>query len=98
MNLENLSRRDLLRGSSLLGAGLLMPSILSSAASASTIENPRPDGLRITPDQALAYLKKGNAAYARGLRLNKTYASAKAFTDTHYIFFSVYYCFVAHHV
>ena len=91
-NLENLSRRDLLRGTSLLGAGLLMPSILSSAASASTIENPRPDGVRITPEQALAYLKKGNASYARGLKLSKNYAPAKAFTDGQWPFAAILGC------
>lgn len=89
---ESVSRRDLLKGSSLLGAGLLMPSIFGSAASASTIENPRPDGIRITPEQALAYLKKGNASYARGLKLSKNYAPAKAFTDGQWPFAAILGC------
>lgn len=69
-----------------------MPGLFSSSAIASTIENPRPDGVRITPAQALSYLKKGNAAYARGLRLNKSYAPAKPFTDGQWPFAAILSC------
>jgi carbonic anhydrase len=90
--IESVSRRDLLKGGSIFGAGLLLPGLLSAAASAAGIENPRPDGVRVTPEQALAYLKKGNAAYARGLRLNKSYAPAKAFTDGQWPFAAILGC------
>ena len=91
-NLQNLSRRDLFRGSAAVGAGLFASGLFGSSAFAATIENPRPDGVRITPAQALEYLKKGNAAYARGLRLNKSYAPQKAFTDGQWPFAAILGC------
>lgn len=91
-NIESVSRRDFLRGTSVFGAGLLLPGILTSQALAGTIENPRPDGVRVTPAQALTYLKKGNAAYAKGLRLNKNYAPAKPFTDGQWPFAAILGC------
>ena len=91
-NLETLSRRDLFRGSAVVGAGLVIPGLFNSAAVAGTIENPRPDGVRVTPAQALEYLKKGNAAYARGLRMSKSYAPAKPFTDGQWPFAAILGC------
>lgn len=91
-NIDNLSRRDLIKGTSVFGAGLLLPGILSSQAMAGTIENPRPDGVRITPAQALEYLKKGNAAYAKGRRLNRNFAPAKPFTAGQWPFAAVLGC------
>ena len=87
-----ISRRNLLRGATAVGAGLLVPGLLSDIAKAGTIENPRPDSVRITPAQALDYLKKGNKSYARGLRLNKSYAPAKAFTDGQWPFAAILGC------
>jgi carbonic anhydrase len=89
---QEISRRNLFKGAGAFGAGIALSGIFSTNSLAATLENPRPDGVRITPEQALNYLKKGNAAYSRGLRLNKNYAPAKAFTDGQWPFAAILGC------
>jgi carbonic anhydrase len=89
---QEISRRNLLRGAGVVGAGVAFSSLLSTNSLAATIENPRPDGARISPEQALSYLKRGNNAYARGIRLQKNYVPARPFTDGQWPFAAILGC------
>ena len=90
-SITGLSRRNLLRNASLLGAGITLSSLVGESAYAA-IENVRPDGIRITPEKALEYLKKGNGYYAKGLRVAKNYAPQKSFTDGQWPFAAILGC------
>lgn len=92
MSLEkSVSRRNLLRGVGVAAAALAVPSLLSNAASAA-IENPRPDGVRITPEQALKYLQLGNTRYAGGHKTTRDYAPANPWTSGQWPFAAILGC------
>ena len=93
MNNSIISRRSLLRGAPVAAAAALLPSLLSSSALAAGLENPRPDGKRITPDQALSYLKSGNSRVAKGHAYHKNYSPAgKVWTDGQWPFATILSC------
>ena len=94
MNNSNISRRSLLRGAPIAAAAAFLPSLLGSdTAFAAALENPRPDGARITPEQALAYLKSGNSRVAKGHAYHKNYSPAgKVWTDGQWPFAAILGC------
>jgi carbonic anhydrase len=94
MNNSIISRRSLLRGAPVAAAAALLPSLLmSDSAIAAGLENPRPDGTRITPEQALAYLKSGNSRVVKGHAFRKNYSPAgKVWTDGQWPFAAILGC------
>jgi carbonic anhydrase len=92
MSIDNsISRRNLLLGAGAAAAALALPTVLGNVASAA-IENPRPDGLRVTPEQALKYLTQGNARYAGGHKTTRDYAPANPWTSGQWPFAAVLGC------
>jgi carbonic anhydrase len=93
MSSSIISRRNLLRAAPVAAAATFLPSLLSDSAMAAALENPRPDGKRITPEQALSYLKAGNERLVSGHPRRKNYAPAgKMWTDGQWPFATVLGC------
>jgi carbonic anhydrase len=63
----SVSRRDALRSAGALGAAAVLSTAGSSAAqTGGSVPKVAPAGRELTPDQALALLRNGNAAFLRG--------------------------------